>query len=322
MFLHETADAQAWARRARRRSRTSTSSPAPTRRWRSSSAIHDPGPSPRDGDLATLTAAYTNLLLRPEPGPGRVRDLLEPHRRLPPLLRLCTHLEQWLAVVTPISYSVAHEQLHHVLAGYKRWPAPLGAPAPSARSRRSSGATCVGHEACQAAAAGVAAFELVTTVPGRDASNATGTSRCDGSSSETSSRRAAATGGCCAQRPTGRAAATSTPSASPPTAPLDGEVGAADRRHLDLRRERPERGGGAAVSRRRHGRRRSSSAATSTASWRENDRHLAALARPFDWDRCVHCAASGGQPAEAARRSDSFLTPRSSWLITGFIAAT
>ncbi len=76
----------------------------------------------------------------------------------------CSRGEIWLDAVAPISYSVAHEQLHHVLASYKRLS---GGPA-----RRLSAELAAVlwrhlsvHEACVARAAGVTRFELVSTVP-------------------------------------------------------------------------------------------------------------------------------------------------------------
>jgi predicted amidophosphoribosyltransferase len=76
----------------------------------------------------------------------------------------CTHNESWLDAVAPISYSPAHEQLHHVLATYKRqtgavagrFAVDLAALLWRYLSR---------HERCLAAAAGTEAFTVVTTVP-------------------------------------------------------------------------------------------------------------------------------------------------------------
>ena len=44
----------------------------------------------------------------------------------------CTHNEPWLDAVAPISYSPAHEQLHHVLATYKRRTGPVASRRTSA----------------------------------------------------------------------------------------------------------------------------------------------------------------------------------------------
>ena len=72
-----------------------------------------------------------------------------------------------LEIAAPISYSVAREQLHHALAGYKR----LGGDV--ARRLRIELAAVLwrylaDHEQCVAAAAGVPAFDIVATVPSSD----------------------------------------------------------------------------------------------------------------------------------------------------------
>ena len=76
----------------------------------------------------------------------------------------CAHGESWLDAVAPISYSVAHEQLHHALASYKRLSSE-----PARRLRAELAALLwrhlAGHEGCVTRAAGVEAFELVSTVP-------------------------------------------------------------------------------------------------------------------------------------------------------------
>lgn len=67
----------------------------------------------------------------------------------------------------PISYSVAHEYLHHTLASYKRlqgWQAEAAARQLSMILWR----FLVGHEPCLAAAAGVDRFQVVATVPSSD----------------------------------------------------------------------------------------------------------------------------------------------------------
>lgn len=67
----------------------------------------------------------------------------------------------------PISYSVAHEQLHNALWSYKRLTAPR-----AGRASRTLAAILwrflLGHERCLAQAAGVKRFDLVTTVPSGD----------------------------------------------------------------------------------------------------------------------------------------------------------
>ena len=118
--------------------------------------------------VAELTALYSNFLLGPRRGPGVCRhcfNLTDGDR----LSFACVHPTPRLDAVAPISYSVAHEQLHHALAGYKR------APQPVARRLQVELAAVLwrhlaAHEACLARAARIAprTFELVTTVPSSD----------------------------------------------------------------------------------------------------------------------------------------------------------
>ncbi len=110
-----------------------------------------------------LTAGYGNFMLSPRGGTGVCEvcfNLTDGYARCYP----CARGQRWLDAVAPISYSVAHEQLHHVLACYKRL---CGAPA--ARMRMELAAVLwrhlVEHERCLATAAQVARFELVTCVP-------------------------------------------------------------------------------------------------------------------------------------------------------------
>jgi hypothetical protein len=113
--------------------------------------------------VGELTALYSNFMLGPRPGPGVCEvcsDLTGGAQRC----YRCADSAQDLAAVSPISYSVAGEQLHHVLAAYKRQPPSL------ARRFRIELAAVVwryleGHERCLAQAAGAPGFDLITTVP-------------------------------------------------------------------------------------------------------------------------------------------------------------
>ena len=117
--------------------------------------------------VAELSGAYENFLLNPRPGPGICRrcfTFVDPgYTTCYP----CRQQSQMLECYVPVSYSVAHGQLHHALAGYKR------AGGRTAR-RFQLGLAAVlwrflaDHEACLAGAAGVPAFDLVTTVPSGD----------------------------------------------------------------------------------------------------------------------------------------------------------
>ncbi len=116
--------------------------------------------------VAELTALYGNFMLLPRRGPGVCEvcfNLTDGYRRC----YACTHGEQWLDAVAPISYSVALEQLHHVLRGYKRL---------RGRTARRFGVGLAAvlwrfleaHEQCVARAARADAFALVTSVPSSD----------------------------------------------------------------------------------------------------------------------------------------------------------
>jgi predicted amidophosphoribosyltransferase len=116
--------------------------------------------------VGELTAGYANFMLSPRSGPdvcSTCFNFTNGYARC----YACTHNESQLAAVAPISYSVAHEQLHHALAQYKRLQTP-------ASRRLTVGLAAVlwrhlaHHERCLADAAGVERFELVTTVPSGD----------------------------------------------------------------------------------------------------------------------------------------------------------
>lgn len=112
-----------------------------------------------------LTDPYVNVLLAPLP-PGS-----------PDVCRICLtfttgfttcypcgHQPEYADAVLPISYSPHFGQLHTVLAGYKRGVAQ------SAQPLRMQLAAILWrfldlHEPCLANAAGVASFDVVTTVP-------------------------------------------------------------------------------------------------------------------------------------------------------------
>ena len=115
--------------------------------------------------VAELSAPYGNFLLGPRPGPG-VCEVCFDLTAGPARCHHCIEPEPAIAAVTPISYSVAHEQLHHALAGYKRPP-----HVSAARFQIELAAVLWrylgSHEACLARAAGAAGarFAIVTTVP-------------------------------------------------------------------------------------------------------------------------------------------------------------
>jgi hypothetical protein len=113
-----------------------------------------------------LSAPYGNFMLGPRPA----EDVCEVCFNFTRGFRhcyACANTENRLAAVAPISYSVAGEQLHHALLGYKRLKGNV-----ARRLERELGAVLwrflTLHERCVAKAAGVDRFELVTTVPSGD----------------------------------------------------------------------------------------------------------------------------------------------------------
>lgn len=112
-----------------------------------------------------LTDPYVNVLLAPLPpsAPDVCRVCLTFTAGWPTCYA-CGHQPEYADAVLPISYSPHFGQLHTVLAGYKRGVAQ------SAEPLRMQLAAILWrfldlHETCLAHAAGVASFDLVTTVP-------------------------------------------------------------------------------------------------------------------------------------------------------------
>jgi predicted amidophosphoribosyltransferase len=113
--------------------------------------------------VADLSDPYGNFMLGPRRGP-HVCDVCFTFTDGYQRCYVCARHERMLDAVAPISYSVAHEQLHHVLATYKRLHHAVArqfAIQLAAVLWRFLGC----HERCLASAAGVRAFDLVATVP-------------------------------------------------------------------------------------------------------------------------------------------------------------
>src|SRR5947208_23773 len=113
--------------------------------------------------VTELTAVYGNFLLGPRPGPGVCQscfNLTDGYDRC----YACAHTPQLLDAMVPISYSVAHEQLHHVLATYKRYrgvtPRQFTVELAAILWRYLER-----HETCLARTAHTPKFDLVTSVP-------------------------------------------------------------------------------------------------------------------------------------------------------------
>jgi predicted amidophosphoribosyltransferase len=116
--------------------------------------------------VTELTALYGNFMLGPRRGPDvchRCFNFTDGYTRC----YACAHGESWLDAICPISYSIAREQLHHALRGYKRY-------ANATAQRFSVELAAVlwrhldGHERCLAHAARTRTFDLVATVPSGD----------------------------------------------------------------------------------------------------------------------------------------------------------
>jgi predicted amidophosphoribosyltransferase len=117
--------------------------------------------------VVELSASYANVLLRPRPGPAVCTlcfDLTDGGARC----YHCSYDAAFIDAMAPISYSIGGEQLHHALAGYKRY---TGTPARyfTAVLAAILWRHAEEHEPCLARAAGVSGFDVITTVPSSDA---------------------------------------------------------------------------------------------------------------------------------------------------------
>lgn len=233
--------------------------------------------------ITALTAPYGNFLLGPRSGPG-VCEVCFDLTGGPPRCHHCARPDRFIAAVAPISYSVAHEQLHHALAGYKRPPEEV------AQRFQLELAAVVWrhlqrHETCLAGAAGVARFQLVTTVPSshRERDRSHPLHRIVGELCGATRDRH--------RRLLSRTGTPVTPRAEVPdkfaAEPLDGEpvlllddtwTTGANARSAAAALTRAGAGAIAVLVIGRHLRR----------DYRDNHRRLAALASPFDWETCPY----------------------------------
>ncbi len=119
--------------------------------------------------VVEITAGYGNFLWSPRRGPEVCEtcfNFTDGYARC----YACARGEIWLDAVAPVSYSVAHEQLHHVLSSYKRLRG-TGARRLTVELAALLWRFLAAHERCVARAAGVPAFERVSTVPSGTRSN-------------------------------------------------------------------------------------------------------------------------------------------------------
>jgi hypothetical protein len=235
--------------------------------------------------VAELTALYTNFMFGPRPGP-EVCDRCFNFTRGFDRCYACNHNQAWLGAIAPISYSVAHEQLHHALRLYKR----IGGTAGRRLTLELSSVLwryLDAHERCVARAAGVDHFELITTVP-------------SGEEARDESHPLRAIVGEIVAPTVGRherLLRRSTTEVAPhdfesrkfePVRALDGEpvlliddtwtTGASAQGAAAALRKAGS-GPVAAIVIGRHLNR----------EWHENDGRLRGITRPFDWERCVLC---------------------------------
>ena len=123
--------------------------------------------------VTDLTDLYGNFMLAPRPGPG-VCEICFDFTGGVSRCRWCPETDPWLDAVAPISYSIAHEQLHHALAGYKR-PPDVAAERFQLELAAVLWRYLENHEPCIADAALTDHFDRITTVPSstraRDASH-------------------------------------------------------------------------------------------------------------------------------------------------------
>jgi predicted amidophosphoribosyltransferase len=116
--------------------------------------------------VVELSEPYTDFMLGPRSGP-EVCELCFNFTRGYRRCYSCSRTDNTLAAFAPISYSVADEELHQALVGYKRLRGNV------ARQLERELSSVLWrflslHEKCVAEAAGVKRFETVTTVPSGD----------------------------------------------------------------------------------------------------------------------------------------------------------
>jgi predicted amidophosphoribosyltransferase len=240
-----------------------------------------------------LSSPYENFMLAPRPGPavcGQCFNLTDGYDRC----YACTQHPSALDVMVPISYSVAHEQLHHALASYKRLTGDVA-------RRLSLQLAAVFwrfvdvHERCLAQAVRVDGFPVVTTVPSSDlerderhplrwiASKLVGPTR---DRHQRLLRRSSAEVG--ARAFSREKFVAQRPLRGEPVLLIDDTwtTGANAQSAAAALKEAGAGPLGAVVIGRHVNR-----------DWHENDHRLGGLSTPFDWNQCVLCS-----PVEASHR--------------------
>lgn len=245
--------------------------------------------------IREMSAPYENFMLGPRPGPGVCKqcfNLIDGYERC----YACVRQPHVLATVAPISYSVAHEQLHHALASYKRMSGAAGRRLAMQLAAVLWRFLTV-HERCVARATGVESFPLVTTVPSSDrlrdenhplrwiVSALVDPTR---DRYERLLRRSSCEADAHAFTPE-KFAAERELSGEPVLLIDDTWTTGANAQSAAATLRGAGAGGLAAVVIGRHVNR----------DWHQNDRRLRALATPFEWRYCGLCAQVEGAPAEA-----------------------
>ena len=238
--------------------------------------------------VAELSAPYANFLLGPRRGPdvcSQCFNLTDGYSRC----YGCIHGGRFLDAMVPISYSVSGEQLHHALAGYKRFQGLVA-------RRFALGLAAVLwrhlalHERCLARATATTGFSLATSVPSssQDRDPVHPLHELVGLVEPVRSRY---------ERLLQRTEVPATPHEF-------------DRRRYEAVRDltgqsilllddtwtQGANAQSAAAALKAAGAERVSAVVIGrhvNRSWGHNDRHLRSLPQPFDWRSCVLCAAQG-----------------------------
>lgn len=246
-----------------------------------------------------LSDLYGSFMLAPRAHPGVCStcfNLTDGYERC----YACANQPNLIDVVAPISYSVAHEQLHHALASYKRLSGEvarrLGIQLAAVLWRYLEA-----HEDCVARVAGVRAFPIVTTVPSTDrardsdhplrwiVAEVVGPTR---DRHERLLRRSE--GEADPHEFNAEKFVAMRPLNGDPVLLIDDTwTTGANAQSAAAALRAAGAGSIAAVVIGRHVNR----------DWHGNDRHLRALARPFDWDQCALCAARPGRDRRALTRA-------------------
>lgn len=233
-----------------------------------------------------LSALYESFMLAPLPGPGVCRTCLTFTEGYDQCYT-CANRPSWLDAFAPISYSVAHEQLHHALVSYKRLQTQAG-------ERLQVQLAAVlwrfleAHEPCLAHEQKIRRFDLVTTVPSKASHE-----------NDPLARIAATLCGATRERYERLLERADEPTPEhdfdahkfEPTRPLTGQTillvddtwttgASAQSAAAALKRAGARTVAAVAIG--RHLKR----------DWRANDDRLRRLSRPFDWESCVHCAST------------------------------